>query len=465
MKSEKILKARRRAWVNWMLLTLFFIGIPSFAHADISDILLKFNPYIAAQSAYSNNILLTKTNKLNDFITTVNPGLGFSDLEPGKYGIDLDAVAGYTYYAKNHDFSYFSPAGNLNAWYAMTSNLTFRVNDYLSRSDAAREQLFAAGASTDQFLLSTQRGVHAIYLRNVVEPSVEYRFGAENFLSVLYRNNIYRNQNPLFENSQENTINPKFNYWFDIRNGVTLEYLVTFGHFQTSPNFVENGPRVRYTYRFDPRLSLFGEYLFLRVDFENPGGNFAGGNFVDYDVHNPNLGIEYKFSPTLTGLVQGGYYWDIPAQGSTSRGPSGILSLEQRLERTTYTVLLQGGYTQDYFTAQNLGFSKYYAAFGTINHQLTQRMSVFATGSVERSTLTDGQKDWIWIARGGASYSLLRWLSISLEGSFTEDYSNISEKGYKEYRVIAGITLGRPTSPTSRQTIMGQPTFLRTIVR
>ena len=81
------------------------------------------------------------------------------------------------------------------------------------------------GASPDQFILSTQRGVHAIYLRNVVEPSMEYRFGRENLLSVLYRNNIYHNQSPLFEDSQENTVNPRLNYWFDIRNGITLEYI------------------------------------------------------------------------------------------------------------------------------------------------------------------------------------------------------------------------------------------------
>jgi hypothetical protein len=454
MKSEKIVKARRRAWVNWTFLTLFFIGIPSLANADINDILLKFNPYIAVEEAYSNNILLTKTNKLNDFITTVHPGLGFSDLELGTYGINLDVVPGYTYYAKNHDFSYFSPAGNLDAWYAMTSKLTFLIRDYLVRSDAAREEVGTPEASLDQLTLSTQRGVHAIYLRNVVEPSLEYHFGAENLFSVLYRNNIYHNQNPLFEDSQENTVNPKLNYWFDIRNGVALEYILTFGHFETSPNMVENGVRARYTYRFDPRLSLFGEYFFTKDDLENPG--------VDYDVHNPSLGIEYKFSPTLTGTVQGGYYWEIPAQGTTNRGPSFLLNLKQRAARTNYTVSAQGGYLQEYFTAQNLGFAKYYSAYGTISHRLTERMTVGATGSVERPTLSDGRKDWIWIVRGGPSYSLFRWLSIYLEGSFTADYSNMSVFSYKEYRVMAGITLG---NPTSRQTIMGQPTFLQRVTR
>jgi hypothetical protein len=443
MKSEKIVKARRRAWINWTLFTLFFIGIPSFVHADISDILLKFHPYVTAEEEYNNNILLSpNATKLADYITRVSPGLRFTTLQAGAYGIDLDVTGGYTYYAKNHDFSYWSPKGNLDAWYAMTSNLTFRVRDYLVRSDAAREGQYqnlynAAGqyignTQPDQFLLSTQRGIHAIYLRNVVEPSVEYHFGGENLFSVLYRNNIYHNQNPLFEDSQENTVNPLLNYWFNIRNGVTLEYLLTFGHFETSPNLVGNGARARYTYRFDPKLSLFGEYFFIREDFEDPG--------IDYDVHEPSLGIEYKFSPTLTGTVQGGYYWQIPVEGSRTKGPYFNLSLIETAEKTTYTLLVQGGYTQDYFTAQNLGFNKYYRAYGTINHKLTGRMSVIATGSMERPMYSNGRKDWIWDGRATASYLLFRWLNVALEGGHREARSNIDGQGYSEYSGIFRIT-------------------------
>jgi hypothetical protein len=437
MKSEKIIKARRRAWVNWTFLTLFLIGIPSLVHADVGDILLKFHPFITAQEMYSNNILLSQTNKISDFITVVSPGFSFVDLAPGTYGINLDVVAGYTYYEKNHDFSYFSPRLNLNAWYAISPTLTFRLREYLIRSDAARESLLSAGAESDQSLLSTERGVHAIYLRNVAQPSMEYHFGRENLFSVLYRNNVYHNQkSDLFESSQENTIDPKINYWFDIRNGVTLEYILTYGHFQRSPDLVGNGARGRYTYRFDTKLSIFGQYSFQRESFKDPG--------VDYDVHNPSLGVEYRFSPTLTGTAQAGYYWQIPDQGSRTKGPFFNMSLMEKGERTTYTLLLQGGYNQDYFTAQNLGFNKYYTAFGAIDHRFTERMSIRATGSGERAMYAGGRKDWIWNVRGGPAYLLFRWLSLSLEASYRMDHSNISGLGYKEYRGIFGITLAQP---------------------
>ena len=462
MKSEKIVKARRRAWIHWTFLTLFFIGVPPFAHADINDILLNFYPYITVREEYNNNILLSpNATKLNDYITTVNPGLRFLTLQPGAYGIDLDASGGYIYYAKNHDLSYWNAQGRLNSWYAVTPQLSFLLRDYLIRSDAARENVyqstytynaqgqFIGNTQPGQFLVSTVRGVQAIYFRNVIEPSMEYRFGRENLLSLLYRNNVYRNENPLFEDSMENTLNPRLAYWFDIKNGVSLDYSLSLNTYQVSQDQLVNMVTPRYTHRFNPRISIFGEYHFEYQDFESPG--------VDYFVHQPSLGIQYQFSPTLTGVVQGGYYWQIPKQGTKTTGPFYNLSLTQRTPNTQYTLSLQGGYTQDYITAQNLGFTKTYSGYGTIQHWLTSRLSIGLTGSMYRYIYSNNnQKDWVWDVRGGPSYLLFRWLEVSLEASYRGDNSNISGNDYTEFRGMFTITIFRPGY---RPGMMGGPGY------
>jgi len=450
MGGKSVVKARRMGWVGWVLLTLFCVGIPSFVHADINDILLKFYPYITVQEEYSTNIFLSpSSSRLDDWITTVTPGLRFNHLEAGRLGIDMDVNGGYNYYARSHEFSYWSLDGRLDSWYAITPKLTFRLRDYLTRSDQARENLYNSSSLYDaegnfigdtqpgQFLLATQRGVQAIYIRNVVEPSIEYRWGRENLASLLYRNNVYRNQNPLFEDSAENTINPLLNYWFDIRNGVTLEYRLTFGNFETSPDLTGHEVRSRYTHRVDPKLSFFGEYTFTKYDFQRPG--------VDYDVHNPSLGLEYRFSPTLTGTLQGGYYWQLSDdEDSESRGPFFSVSLIQRGQKTTYVLLGEGGYYKDYFSSENLGFGKYYRAYGTVTHRFTQRLSFEATGSMERPWYDGGRKDWIWDTRVSASYSLFRWLTVALEGGYRGANSNVDGLGYTEYRGVFRITLARP---------------------
>jgi hypothetical protein len=443
MESERVVKARRIGWVNWILLTLFFVGIPSFVHADISGFLLKFHPYITAQEEYSTNIFLSPNrDKIDDWITTVTAGLKFTDVRAGRYGIDLDVNGGYTYYADHNNFNFWNLAGRLDTWYAVTPRLTFRVRDHLVRSDAAREEQYEnlyneenqyiGDTQPDQYLLSTQRGVHAVYLRNVVEPSVEYRFGSENLASLLYRYNVYRNKNPQFEDSTENTINPLLNYWFDVRNGITLEYLITFGHFQVSDDLVGHEARGRYTHRLDPKLSFFGEYTFIREDFK--------GDTVDYDVHRPSLGMEYKFSPTLTGTAQGGYFWQLAEDDSTTRGPFCLVSLVQTTQKTSYALIGEAGYTRDYFSSENLGFAKYYRVYGTINHKLTPRMDVRLTGSMERPWYDDGRKDWIWDGRVSVSYTLFRWLSVALEGRHREAHSNVDGEGYSEYAGIFSIT-------------------------
>ena len=411
---------------------LFILGSSSTGGAESESILSKLHPYITVQEEYNNNILLTNRNKIDDFITTVRPGLKVSALSEKNYGIDSDFSAGYVFYAKQHDFNYFSPSGRLDAFYAVSPTVTFRLRDYLIRSDEVAEPSYSGNVQPEQFLLSTIRGQHAIYLRNVVEPSAQYQFAENGTVSVLYRNNVYHNQNPLFMNSQENTINPKLTYWFDVKNGIVLDYSFTYGQFEHSPDLTSNGARAQYTYRFSPMTSIFGTYFYQRVDFESPG--------TGYDVQNPSLGIEYKFSPTVTGTAQGGYFWQTPDQGTGARGPFFNFSLAKTTEKTTYSLSFQGGYTEDYFTAQNLGFAKYYRAYGRISHRMAEKLTIGLTGSMERPTYSSGQKDWIWRTSGNVSYQLLTWLSLFLQLYHTEDHSNFENLNYSDYRAIVGAT-------------------------
>lgn len=431
-KGASMKEGRNWVWIMGIVSVLLLLETPLTHAWELKDFLSPFHLSVTVGEEYNSNIFLTNKNTQDDFITNVSTGLTYSKVDK-NYGIDLNFQMGYVFYAEHHDRNFLSIGpSTLNAWYALAPNLTFRIRDYITRSDAGKEQSYSGNAQPDQFLLSTVRGQKAIYIRNVVEPSVDYQFGKENHFSVLYRNNIYRNQNPRFEDSMENTINPKLTYWFDIHNGISLDYYLTYDTYQRSPDQLINAATPRYTYRFDPRTSIFGEYRFEWQNFKSPG--------VDYYVHNPSLGIQYQFTPTLTGTAQVGYFWEIPVQGGKTQGPSFNLSLAKNTEKTTYTLSFAGGYTEDYITAQNLGFTKTYAVYGTINHKLTQRMSVGVTGSLAREEYSSDQKDWVWGIWGNASYLILKWLTSSLEVSYREDHSNINIDSWKEYRGILKLT-------------------------
>ena len=438
--------------IKFLFLALSLLMSPAIVHAWSEDILSHFKAYISVQEEYNSNIDLTPNrNKRDDFITTVSPGFKFSTAPKSpvtgefrqtptaedRYGVDLDFSTGFNFYAKNHEDNYISLNGTLNAWYALTKNLNFRVRDYLIRSDEVREADYSPTAIEGQYLPSrTTKRVP--YIRNVFEPSMQYQFGRENIVSLNYRNNIYNTQSRTSEDSVENYINPKITYWFDIRNGVSLEYGLTLGNFQRSPDLIGHMATGRYTYRFNPKTSIFGEYTQLWRDFDLPS--------VDYMVYRPSIGIDHAFSPTLSGRLQVGYYWADPEEGSTTGGPFYDILITQRGQRTTYTLSFQGGYTEDFFTAENQGFTQYHRALGRVTYQLLKKMNVGLFGSYEwakypGSVIEDKKpKDQIWGVGVNASYQILRWLTTSLDVSHRENRSNISDRDYSEYRGMIRIT-------------------------
>jgi hypothetical protein len=432
------------------IIVAWMIGAPAVVRAELGDLFTYFQPYISAQEEYNSNIDLTPTNRREDYITTISPGFRFSTMPRSevtraqqaptaerKFGMDLDVNAGFVFYAKEEDDNYTSLNGLLNAWYLFSPKFSFRVRDYLIRSDEIREADFSATAIEGQTLISrTARRVP--YYRNVFEPSVEYRFGRDNSFGFNYRNNTYRIKSDLYEDSMENYINPRLTYWFNIHNGVSLEYALTLGDFERSPDLTGHMGTGRYTYRFNPRTSVFGEYTYFLRDFDPPS--------IDYDIHRPSVGIEHAFSPTLTARVQGGYYWADPERGDTTGDIYFDVNVAQRAERTTYTMSLQGGFTEDFFTAENLGFTKYYRGIGRVSHQLLERMTVGIFGSYEWIKYygdvvdTRRQKDQIWTIGGDAGYQFFRWLTLGLEGSYRENHSNFDTADYTEYRGIFRIT-------------------------
>ena len=135
-----------------------------------------------------------------------------------------------------------------------------------------------------------------------------------------------------------------------------------------------------------------------------------------------------------------------PQSGPTVDGAFFDVLLTQRAKRTTYTLSLQGGHAEDFFTSENLGFAQYYRATGGITYQLLQRMTVGLSGSYEWAkypgTVTEDKtpKDQIWAVGCNASYQIMRWLTVSLNGSHRENRSNISDRNYSEYRGILRIT-------------------------
>jgi hypothetical protein len=429
-----IMAGKKSEWVIMALLGLSLAVVPSMAWADWVDALRKFKPRISVQEDYTSNLDLTKENKKEDFFTTVSPGLGFRATEnpEARIGLDLDYALGLVFYAHNSDKNYVSHAGTLNTWYTFGHRWTLRLWEYYFRSQEPVEQFVTIQGPSGVYYPGTQRG-RFTYERNIVEPSLTYQFGREDRFELLYRNNYYNTEDPNAEDSLGHNVTPRLTYWFNIRNGITLEYVFQAVDYEFQPDLTGNRGRGRYTYRFNPQTSIFAEYIYDVVNYESPG--------IDYVVHSPSVGITHAFTPTLNARLQVGYFWRNSEEGEYAYGPTLDAGITQRTQRLTLDLAAQGGYSYDFFSSEALGFYQYYRGIGSISYQLAQRFSASLSGSVERDDYIDrNRKDWVWRVGPTLSYQPWRWLTAALGGSYGQLESDQNINDYDEWRAFFRLT-------------------------
>ncbi len=413
-----------------ILVVTMFLCIMASPSVYAADILKQVHPYIRVTGEYSDNLDLTANNQKKDFYTTITPGIRFSNMD-AQSGVNLDASAGYVFYNRYDDLNYFTGNVMLDAKYLTSSHFNFYLRNAFIRSDDPREREYFTVTQDNKFVLATETQ-RAVYWRNVFEPVVEYQFGPENRIGVRYRNNYYNSEDIANDDSIENYIGPFLTYWFNRQHGISLDYGYTNGYFESDPDL--NGHRVggAYMLRFTPRAtaSLKGAYTKQTYTDE----------WLDYEIYETSVGLSYLFSPTLSAAAEVGYYWMEPTTGSKQDGVTFRADITQLDARTTYRLSVQGGYTQDLFTSQNLGFRKYYRATGSITHFLDRRLSIGCQGSVERVESEPDQRDTIWGAGANISYSPLQWLQVSLGYAYQQDNSNYVLNEYKENRVMLSFT-------------------------
>ena len=399
----------------------------------------EIRPYIFATEQYTSNVNLTNANQKSDWITTIGPGIRLAVNDP-SFGADLTGNFGYNWYANQTRNDYWSIDGALGLRYNPTPQLTFRLRDYILRSQNAVEPNYAQGGQPAQpgVMVGINRS-NTPFLRNVVEASVDWQFSRQSSVGILYRNNILRNDdNIAYEDSTENYVRPSFSYWINQRNNIALDYGFTSGTYSRdaglqTPDFTSQNPHGRYTYRFDARMSVFADYIFIYQDNDEPG--------IDYTVNNPSVGITYNFNPTLIGTAQVGYFWQNPERFNGQTGVTSNLSITQRERQTTYTLSIYSGYQQNQFGFDNTGFNQNFGGTAVISHNVTQRFNVGFTGTAlyTDNALTD-QDDWLYTADATASYLLLRWLTLSGRAGYQQRDSDIAANSYDEWHAFLTLT-------------------------
>jgi len=395
----------------------------------------EIKPYLSLQEKYTSNVNYVATGKKEDYVTTATPGFKVTG-NNAHFGVDLGASLNHNIYVKNHQYDYTGYDGNIGFRYNPGPTLTFRLRDNVTRSENPRYRDFAdATATTPQYLPYIQQG-RSIYLMNHLEPSVDWQFTKEGNLGFTYSNNIYRNENSTMNESTTDTYTPRVNYWFNQYHGVLFDYSYTKSDNTRYPDLRGQAYHGRYTYKYDLRSSVFADYSFLKRDYD--------ASVTSYNIHSPTVGVEYAFNPTLTGLLQLGYYNSVPSRGDSNGGFSGTLKLTQTDQHTSYSLLLETGYREMLYAVQgaNQNFAQYYGATASISHQPMERFTVGLSASVKQMDYVYGdRRDRMYTANLDASYLVLKWLSVFAKtGYWWNDSTIYGTDRYDEFNAIIGLT-------------------------
>jgi hypothetical protein len=420
----------RLSWAIIAVLLFFAVNILP-AYGDVMEHLEKFHPFISLQEEYNSNINSTQDNPYSDFITTISPGLKYTAKGAG-YDFDLAYQLGFNFYAQNPNNNYISQDGHLKTFYSFNPRWTVRLNETLTRSRDGFQSYSITTPTGQQTTTDTGQNP-GLYLRNIFEPGLDYKFGRENLFTLNYLNGIYRPDGDTSQSTTVNSLTPSLTYWFSIRHGVSLNYSYTQAEYTQDPNWVGNDINARYLYRFNPQTLAYGEYRYAVFDYEFPGR--------DYSVQSPIVGLEHAFSATLTGKARFGWFWQLVDVGPSFNGPVYNLSISQAVQRTVYTLGFEGGFRLNILTTDNLGFSRYDQVTANVTHQLQERLSVGLTGLLFRNEYQlPNRVDVSYSLVGNFSYQPLKWMTVSLQAFINGQNSDTEGNSYQQNRILLKLT-------------------------
>ena len=347
--------------VKAMVILLVIISLPALSSLALAA-KYTFTPRLDVDSYYTDNINLTRTDKQDDIVTSVIPGLT-AGVSGQTAGISFNVAPGYTFYKNSTDDNYWRFNAGLDSFLEITQNTRFSVTDnyYLTR-DPNPEFLITdvranePGASVDP----TVRQGTAKYWRNNFGARVDHQLGQDKTIYAEYRNRILRNDNNLlYEDSDVNTGIAGVTYFFGPRWGTEIEGTYSRRTYDQASDFVGTpasdldvwGGRARLIRRFSRTTDGFLEYTYGNVKYT--GNDFSVDPSLgvptlvvneDYTVHDARVGVDYAIEEDIVLTASGGWALKVNDVTDNQNGFVGNLSLTKTLRRGGFRVGATAGY-------------------------------------------------------------------------------------------------------------------------
>jgi len=420
---------------SFFLAILFCLAILT-GNASAEEKKFQWSTRLTVSEQYDDNVDLTPDKERDDWITRIGPGVTLTILTE-KTPIKLDYDFAYTYYAQDTSDDRVAHTLTLTGLEGLpiSEHLTLDLSDQLYISDDPVEQ--------DTEVTSVRRG-RAKYYRNTATGSLDYIFGREDSLDVGFQHLLLINDDPTVQDGQRYTPSAGITYWFNIHNGINLDFSYSRGLFDETEGAISDDyrqymGRATYTYRFSPRTQTTLFYNIDSFDYDEEVSTIQ----ENYVVQSASLGVGHQFTEHTSALVSAGFWLRDLDAGDNDSGFLGTVNLTHALEKLTFNLDGSSGYDQQFLQAENLGFTRYYRASATLNYQplekLTAVLSGFYSRDEYRERVIEDRDDDTWGGTAGLSYLLLPWLSTSLTYDYRQRDSTVSSEDYTDNRVTFSL--------------------------
>ena len=402
-------------------------------------------PRVYVEEQYDSNLFVTEKNEKDDFATVISPGVNLAYETPTAL-VNLDYGYRHFFYYDFTDLDYDDHRGTLEARKDFGPRFSLALSDVLLRS---KDPIEFTGQEESQ-LPSIRAGERNRYTRNIVRPEATFRFAERSSLKLGYQNQILRNDAENVADQDENRANALLGHRFGIHHGIELFYEYINQDFgsttppQPSGDFKANTGRGRYTYYFDPKSSMFFEYLYVDKDVDQESAAFS-----DYQLHNARLGFSRDLYENFSVSASAGYLLRRAHDQNDVDGITGRLNFSGQYKSLETNVYGETGYGDDFTSAEIRGFFHFWRGGGNATYQLLERLRAETSFSVNRQKFLDiNRTDTYYNFRGGLRYQVLKWLFFSLDYEYNNRDSNVPLLGYTRNRVFFRVTFQHDVAET-----------------
>ncbi len=409
------------------VMVVIFMSCPAMSKQRIEIV-----PMVVVAHTYDDNIYLIKTNRESDHITTISPTIRIK-VESEKDGLSLTYYPTWARYHEHSEHDTLRHTGSLSYRRGLSEHLDLVIEDQYLKSERPLEETFEPDVER-----AGVRHTRDMYQRNRARASLDYQYGPNDHFIIGYVHQLLENDDPFLDDSTEQGPFVALSHWFDVRNGVDLNYAFTM--YRDDPgeeaalqadDYDGHDASVRFIHRFGPRTRANARYAFAFRDFRVLP--------KEYQVHTASLGVAHDISEHTSVSLDGGIY--IPEGDITEgSGPFFNARLTRRIEHGSIVLGVSGGWREDYMDAEQGGFAEYMNFNGKIDYRLQENLSAYAGLSfgIDRDYLQIDKQTYE--GRCGLSYEIPRWFSLGLDYTYRNHTSDNPDDEYVDNRIMLTLT-------------------------